>query len=936
MSTKPKKISKQDKTLPEFTEPKNKDLGHYQANIDLFDGSLFHGWAFNIDKPNDAVLVEIFFNGILLAQGLANDYRDDLLKAGKGNGKHAFKLSILQQIPHDLEAQINVMCGGQYPVKMLDSFNLVLKSGCTGFFHGLDGIFFNGSFISSQPFSSTEITYTLSIDGKFVDKFTASTDDRLNCNFHCKIPSDYFDGNAHAIQISLDTDYACQISAFEFLRPILTPWHLISKANDASVKYFGSLSHLEIKRLESYESQLRDLTKKKNLKDLLAITDIYEILSEGPKIRKQYQPISLPTNSGQVDVSIIIPVHNKFEYTYYCLASLIFSATKCSYEVILVDDCSTDSTTEIREIVKNIKVIENKENLGFLRSCNKAAKQAKGKYILLLNNDTEVCNGFLDEMLGTFASNPNAGAVGAKLLNPDGSLQEAGGIVWDNGQPWNLGRNQNSYSPEWNYVRNSDYLSGAVLLVSNTAWKKVNGLSEEFAPCYFEDTDLAFKLRANGYTTLYNPHAEVIHFEGVSHGKDVNSGMKAQQLINAPKFSSKWFKEFAHNGRMSEENIWRNKDREIRYRCLVIDYATPEPDKNAGAYAAVQEMQLLQANGFKLTFIPENHAHFGKYTTDLQKIGIECIHAPFYISIEEFLKKRGKEFDMVYITRYSVAESYIDLIRKYTDAKVLLNIADLHFLRELRSYLAQNKTDLAEPLATRDRELSVLNKVDAILSYSESEHAAITSHILTSKNIFKCPWVAPIQKHQNKFKQRSGIAFLGGYNHLPNVEAVDFLVQKIMPALKIKNPDIKLYIYGSNPPDSFKKYSSENVEVVGYVENLESVFEEHRIFVAPLLSGAGIKGKVIDSISRGVPSILSPIAIEATGLVDGISTLVAESENEWVTAIMRLHSDETLWNKLSENSLELVATAYSPENARKQFSKPLNYLGFYSSILKTN
>ena len=321
---------------------KNNNLEQYECNIDTFDGSVFHGWAFNSDKPNDAVLVEIFSNQTLLAQGLAEDYREDLFKAGKGNGKHAFKISLLQPIIHDLKSQVNVVCDRQYPVKLLDSFNLELKSGCKGIFHGLDGVFFNGSFISSQPFSSDELSYTLSIDGKFVAKFNASTGDRLNCNFHCKIPSDYFDGNAHAILISLDTDYACQISAFEFLRPMWTPWHLISKANDAPVKYFGSLSHLEIKRLESYQSQLRDLTKKKNLKDLLAITDIYEILCEGPKIRKQYQPISLPTNSGQVDVSIIIPVHNKFEYTYYCLASLIFSATKCSYEVILVDDCSTD------------------------------------------------------------------------------------------------------------------------------------------------------------------------------------------------------------------------------------------------------------------------------------------------------------------------------------------------------------------------------------------------------------------------------------------------------------------------------------------------------------------------------------------------------------------------------------------------------------------
>ena len=223
-----------------------------------------------------------------------------------------------------------------------------------------------------------------------------------------------------------------------------------------------------------------------------------------------------------------------------------------------------------------------------------------------------------------------------------------------------------------------------------------------------------------------------------------------------------------------------------------------------------------------------------------------------------------------------------------------------------------------------------MQKMDVVLSYNESEQAVITSHILKSSNIFKCPWVLPLHSSKNSYKQRFGIAFLGGYKHLPNIEAVEFLVKKIMPILLERNPKIKLYIYGSNIPKAFDEYIGENIDVVGHVEDLESIFEQHRIFVAPLFSGAGIKGKVLDAISWGTPTVLSPIAMEATGLVNGISALLAESENEWVEAILKLYSNESLWDKLTKNSLELAVTAYSFENARQQFSKPLNYLGFFS------
>ncbi len=910
----------------------SKNINEYVANIDFFDGGIFNGWAVNKNQLDTPVFVELYSGQTLIAHGLADEYRDDLFKADMGDGVHGFKLPILELLQSDLMHPVKIVCNHEFPAKMVDNFEFKFKSGAYAKIHRVEGVWLTGSFGTTNSFEDDKVSYTISIDGRLVGKAVADKVDQQLCNFSFRIPPEFFDGGPHAILVTLDSEESCQASALEILRPIFTPWSYLGQSNQSQIRYFGGLNPLETRRMTSYQFRIKDLAYQENLREIHDITEAYQAISNGQQLKKSYQKIVFPKPTKSVDVSILIPVHNKFEYTYHCLASIFLHGSKCSYEIIVIDDCSTDKTQEIKKIFENIKVISNQENLGFLRSCNKASKVAKGKYITLLNNDTEVCFGWLDELLDVFNRYRKVGAVGAKLINADSSLQEAGGIIWDNGQPWNLGRNDNSFSPEWNYVRKCDYLSGAALMISAEAWLNVDGLSEEFAPCYYEDTDLAFKLRAKGYSTLYCPHAEIIHFEGISHGKETSSGMKSYQLVNAPKFASKWHNEFVHNGRMDKENIWKYKDRDVRYRCLVIDYATPEPDKNAGAYAAVEEMKLLQAYGFKLTFMPENHAHFGKYTTNLQKLGVECIHAPFYISAEDFLQKRGKEYDLIYITRYDVAERHIDLVRKYTDAKVLFNNADLHFLRELRANLIQNKTDLSGPLVTRERELSLMRKVDAILSYNEAEHAVIASHNLRQDNIFKCPWVLTSHQSNIPFEKRFGIAFLGGYKHYPNVEAVNFFVKEVMPLIRAKRKDIDFYIYGSDMPDAFLKFSpKDGIIAKGYIENLSDVFESHRILVAPLLSGAGIKGKVLEAISWGIPTVLSPVAAESTGITNGIGGFVVERPEEWVSSILSLYESFELWSAFSEHSLLLAKEVYSFDAAFKIISKPLKYLEFYSA-----
>jgi len=529
----------------------------------------------------------------------------------------------------------------------------------------------------------------------------------------------------------------------------------------------------------------------------------------------------------------------------------------------------------------------------------------------MLNNDTEVTPGWLDELVAAIENFEGVGMVGAKLLYPDGHLQEAGGIVWSNGDPWNYGRNANARDPRYNYARQVDYLSGACVMLRKSLWDKIGGFDMHFAPAYFEDTDLAFRVRDQGLKTVYVPHCKVIHFEGVSSGTSVSGGMKRFQEINRPKFKSRWSQAFRNNGSVGKD-VELNKDRNVRFRALVLDYATPQPDHDAGSYAAIQEIRLLQGLGMKVTFVPDNLAYMGSYTEDLQRAGVECVYAPFALSVSDLLARRGTEFDIVYVTRYAIAQRHIDAIRKLApQAKVVLNNADLHFLRELRSAIAfKQEGSMTRALKTRDDELAVMRKVDLVLSYNEVEHVVILSHNLDSTKVARCPWVVDIPERTPAFSERRDIAFLGSFSHHPNREAVEYFIRKVMPLLRERLPGAVLRVYGSNIPPEMLKLEEDGVVFEGWVPDVADVYDHCRVFVAPLLTGAGIKGKVIGALAHGVPCVLSPVAAEGTGLRDGLEVLVADTPEAWVDGIAAVYANEAAWARMSD-----AARAY----ARQEF-----------------
>ena len=641
-------------------------------------------------------------------------------------------------------------------------------------------------------------------------------------------------------------------------------------------------------------------------------------------------PILEFTQWNDPEVSIIIPVYNQFAYTHACLDSILKYSGEVKYEVIIADDCSTDQTQQLDQVAHGIRIIRNKKNLRFLLNCNHAAKFAKGRYLLFLNNDTQVRENWLTSLLALMNRDHTIGMVGSRLVYPDGHLQEAGGIVWKDGSAWNYGQKKNPEDPEYNYVKDVDYISGAAIMIRTALWKEIGGFDKRYAPAYYEDTDLAFEVRKHGYRVVYQPLSVVVHFEGISNGRDVNEGLKAYQIENQKKFYEKWKDVLERENFPNAEEVFLAKDRSrFKKQILVVDHYVPNYDKDAGGKCTYMYLKTFLKMGMKVTFVGDNFAKMEPYATELNQLGIEILYGNYYYNNwKEWLKDNLKYFDYVYLQRPHISVKYIDIVKQYGKAKIFYFAHDLHHLREYRQYqLDHNPETLKSSEHWKEIEYDLFRKADVghvVGSYEQ----AIMQKAFPEKPIRNIPlyiYEDELDDIQKDFSKRQDIMYVGGFGHPPNEDAVIWFAKEVFPNVLKKYPSMKWHVIGSKVTKAVQELASENILIEGFQpdEVLHRLYRECRMAVVPLRYGAGVKGKVVESAYFQIPLITTSIGAEGLDCTDN-PFIVEDDPDRMAEKICALYEDYQELRVLSDKGKAFIRKNFTLKAAENVLKADMN------------
>lgn len=630
-----------------------------------------------------------------------------------------------------------------------------------------------------------------------------------------------------------------------------------------------------------------------------------------------FAPFTVPA-SDTPRASIVIPVYNQFAHTLACLRAIAAHPPQAAAEVIVVDDGSSDDTQHCLQQVAGLRYHRRTRNDGFIAACNDGATLARSEVVVFLNNDTLPQPGWLDRLLATFDEHPGTGLVGAQLIYPDGRLQEAGGIVFADGNARNYGRFESPNHPRYAFVREADYCSGAAVAVPRELFERLGGFDRRYSPAYYEDTDLAFAVRASGLKVLCQPGARVVHLEGVTAGTRLDQGVKAYQVRNRHVFADKWAAELARRAPLST-----GADAAALLagqQCvLIVDTTTPRPDRDSASLRLVNVMRLLHQEGAHVVFLPADGAHDGIYTEALQQLGVEVWYAPFVGRLPAWLREHGARFDTVVACRHYVMRELLPLLRKHApQARVVFDTVDLHYLRERRgAAVSGDQAQVRSAERTRELELDLVARVDATLVVSAVERALLADDA-PQANVDILSNLHQLAGTGLAFDRRHDLVFVGGFRHPPNVDAVQWFVTEVFPRIRARLPAVRFHCIGSDVPAAIAALAGvPGVEIHGYVADLTPYMDGARIAVAPLRFGAGVKGKINLSMAHGQPVVATSCAIEAMHLDDGDNVLVADDAAGFADAVMRLYDDAALWQRLADNGRVNVQQHFSLDAGRE-------------------
>jgi len=670
--------------------------------------------------------------------------------------------------------------------------------------------------------------------------------------------------------------------------------------NQQKILEAGDNKQLEYEELEKYKKYLL-LQYRSKLKALLCSNKVFD-----------FTPISPPL------ISIILVLYNKAELTLECLDSLSNDSELKRCEIIIVDNASSDETEELLQRLKGVKIIRNPLNLHFLLASNQGSVQAEGKYILFLNNDTQVLPGTIAASVKTIESSEDIGAVGGKIILLDGRLQEAGSIIWKDGSCLGYGRGDDPFAPMYMFKRDVDYCSGAFLLTHRELFLQMGCFDLDYQPAYYEETDYCLKLREIGKRVVYDPDVVLLHFEFASSSSSEQA--IELQAINREIFLRKHDLQLRSHLVSEPENIlWaRQTNDRNNYRVLFIEDRVPHSQLGSGYPRAQDILRALLENNYFVTLYPlqaREEDWLSVYETIPKSVEVMTYYG--VTRLKEFLKQRKNYYQVILISRPHNMQILKPILAEhpawFTQTEIVYDAEALYSSRDIMQRNIKGQNILGWHL---EDELELLKGGDCIISVSEGEKKKLMQYGF--ENIAVLGHCLSIELTENSFEERENILFIGAIHeeNSPNADSIIWFVEEIFPEIKNRlETDPKLLIVGLNKSDKVadlaKRYQS--VELVGQVEDLSMYYNQARIFIAPTRFAAGIPMKVHHAASRGLPIVATSLIASQVGWQDGEEILVADEPSIFAEQCVRLYTNAHLWEKLRSKALERIVRECSRE-----------------------
>jgi O-antigen biosynthesis protein len=628
------------------------------------------------------------------------------------------------------------------------------------------------------------------------------------------------------------------------------------------------------------------------------------------------------------DVSVIVVLFNQEHFTLQCLRAVRLQS-RVNMEIILVDNNSSDETSQLLAGVDNVLVLRNRENVGFLRGVNQGAAKAKGRAILLLNSDAFMRENALAIALETLDSDSGIGAVGGRLVLPSGELQEAGSIVWSDGSALGYGRGLPPETGEVMFRRDVDFCSGAFLLTSRALFEQLGGLDPFYAPAYYEETDYCLRLWQAGFRVVYEPRVVIDHYE---FGSQTGNGDAIElQLRNRKHLRLR------HAGTLrlqhlppSEGHVLYARDHaRSRRRLLVIENEVPFRALGSGYPRMGAILNEAVAEGWFVTLYPLHSKEIDwKAVRAELSPQIEVCNGRCVSGLAGFLHERQGYYDVFLVSRPDNMALFRETVRPsphvVAGARLVYDAEALFASRTiLQAELEGRPMSREEADALINQELELTFGVDSIVTVTASEAQVFQERAAPPVYIVGHP--APVMRTTPGFTAREGFLFVGRLleKNAPNFEGLRWFIHSVWPRIRAALGEVTLTVAGALHPEPTELMAS-GVVLRGRVEDLEPVYDQARVFVAPIRFAAGVPIKILDAGSAGLPTVGTKLMAKLLGWGSGVEMEACDDPVKMANAAISLYSNESRWEGVRSAALRRLSMEHSEAAFQRELRRLLD------------